>query len=374
MSELTDKVKECSDATHPIKIPPQRIRIPTADRKKIHCEIEKLFNTGMFAYGHNVKLFEQQFAKFCGRKYAVAMNSCTTALEVAFRSIYPNNRITVAVPTNTYMASANAVINAGHTVKLVDCDDDMNMSVDDLKKVIDQVQAVLLVHIGGNISERSLEIRELCESRGMPLYEDAAHAHGSTHPYDTNLKAGNIGHISCFSFYPTKMMTVGGEGGMMLTDERRIAELARFYRHHGRMNPKKDKFNYTHIQAGSNFCMDEIRAIIGLTQLKRLPEFIANRHEIAKIYIKKFPSLTTVRFAGNCYKFIIMDKIKVLSPDVSLSGPVYRVPLHLQPYLFEGPGKYPKAEDLCFRHNCLPIYNDMTVEEAKFVVDNIQVE
>ena len=344
-----------------------------ADRKKIHREIENLFNTGMFAYGHNVKLFEQKFAKFCGRKYGIAMGSCTQAIEVAFRAIFGDRRIKVALPANTYMASANAIINAGHTVQLVDVDDDMMMSLDGLKNVIDGVGAVMLVHIGGNIAARSMEIRQLCDARGIPLIEDAAHAHGSTHPIRSNIKAGMVGHVSAFSFYPTKIMTVGGEGGMLLCDEDFIKKFARAYRHHGRLNPKKgeDPQIYAHVQSGSNYCMDEIRAIIGMAQLKRLPEFIKNRCHIAYIYHSKFQS--TDNSGSNYYKFITMDKIKVKSPDITLSGPVYRVPLHLHPYMFEGPGKYPKAEEVCFKHNCLPVYNDMTAEEARFVMDNIEV-
>jgi dTDP-4-amino-4,6-dideoxygalactose transaminase len=351
-----------------MKIPSQRINIPEESRKTIHKKLDKLFQSGQFAYGKYVAEFEKQFAKFIGKKFAVAMNSCTTSLEVAIRAIYKQGRAIVVVPANSYMASANAVINAGHTVKFCDVGENLMLDVGELEKIIDGVSGVMLVHIGGNVHPQTVMIREMCEKRGIPLIEDAAHSHGSTLKHK---KAGSFGHVSCFSFYPTKIMSVCGEGGMLLTDDGDIAEFARRYRHHGRMEDPENPQNYTHIQDGSNYCMDEIRAVIGLSQLSNLPGFIAHRRQIANIYDEKFHSI--MQPTANFYKYITYDRLQVKNKDISLSGPVYRVPLHLQPRTFEGVGKYPNAEKYCQAHSCIPIFSDMTIEESQFVMDNIEV-
>ena len=165
---------------------------------------------------------------------------------------------------------------------------------------------MIVVHIGGIITPRITEIAEICQRAGIPLIEDAAHAHGAT----LNGKAaGSFGLAASFSFYPTKVMT-SGEGGMITTDDESLYREALIYRDQG-----KEGFTTNfHVRLGYNWRMSEPHAVIGLAQLKRLPEFIERRREIAAVYdaglpklgehVHALPNARGVR--SNYYKYIAM--------------------------------------------------------------------
>jgi len=354
-----------------VLLPPQRIRIPSDDKRTIMEKMSQVFDSGMMAYGPHVEDFERAFAKTAGTRYAVATGSCTQALEMAVRALCDPSKTTVLVPANTYMATPQAAIHAGKRVEFVDADRTLQMDADRMEAKMDdnRVGAVIVVHMGG-IKNRSLSrIRSLCADAGVPLIEDAAHAHGCV--YDGK-SAGSIGAAGCFSFYPTKLMTVGGEGGMLTTDRKDVYEFARAFRHHGRQNKIVNHIQtpaYEHILHGHNYCMDEMRAIVGLTQLKRLPSFIRTRRRAAKIFSEKFNILPS----GNYYKAVTLDNLQVTNKDVSLSGKIYPKPCHLYPEFASVRERFPVAEAVCRDHSCLPVYNDMSEAEANYVVDSIEV-
>jgi dTDP-4-amino-4,6-dideoxygalactose transaminase len=222
----------------------------------------------------------------------------------------------------------------------------------------------------------------MCDAAGVPLVEDAAHAHGCLLD---GKAAGSFGKAAAFSFYPTKVMT-SGEGGMIVTDDEAIYKEALIYRDQG-----KEGFTTNfHVRPGYNWRMSEPHAIIGLAQLRRLNEFIERRAEIAAVYdaglARLGPRVAPVRPpAGsrcNYYKYIALltgiDRAtlkKVLREefDVGLSGEVYETPCHLQP-VFAGVGRgvFPKAEDLCARHICLPVSAKMSADNARYVLEALE--
>jgi len=335
-------------------IPPQRITV----NPNVLQDLERLLSSGQLSFDKNVKRFEDEWARYCGRKYCVTTNSCTSALEIAIRAMDIPKDKRIVVPTNTYGATVQACWNAGYTVELVDIEPDMNM---DITKIDwgDDIGLILPVFIGGNVPLRTQELCERAYDNDIPMLADSAHAHGVK-------DATNYSDITCFSFYATKLMTTFGEGGCLVTDDEDIAEFARQYRHHGRTG---EGMFWTHRGPGANMCMTEAQAVVGLSQLTELDRFLANRRKIASIYNQEFEPVFE---NGNYYKYLVKGTPSIRKKGITLASPVYPTPIHKHPF-WRGNKRYPVADHECPNHFCLPIYNDMTPEEANYVMDNVEV-
>jgi dTDP-4-amino-4,6-dideoxygalactose transaminase len=247
-----------------------------------------------------------------------------------------------------------------------------------LKALTPGVVGIIVVHIGGIVSARMPEILKFAEEKGHWVVEDAAHAQGSSLG---GVKAGAFGIAGSFSFYPTKVMT-SGEGGMIVTNDERVAAGALVYRGRG----KKSFCENAHVRLGYNWRMSEPHAIIGLRHLGRINAMIADRQAAAAIYdegLKGFKNLSplSVPQGGVCnyYKYIAVlrenrdrKELKSLLREtygVALSGEVYEDPLHKQPvFLKYASGALPVAEDLCARHICLPVFSGMTADDARLTL------
>jgi perosamine synthetase len=366
-----------------MKVPAAAVYFPEEDRAWILARIGECLESGRLTLGPNVAALEEAFAQLCQVRYAVAVSSGTSALEIILRAIGVEGR-EVMVPTNTFYATAGAVLHAGGLIRFVDCEpESFALDVESLRAALGpRTAAVIVVHIGGIITPRIDEIRATCDAAGVPLVEDAAHAHGCL----LNGKApGRFGRAAAFSFYPTKVMT-SAEGGMIVTDDETIHREAIIYRDQG-----KEGFTTNfHVRLGYNWRMSEPHAVIGLAQLRRLDEFTARRAGIAAIYDAGLASLAPrVIPVGpppgslcSYYKYIVLlsgvDRAGLKSVlrkdfDVALSGEVYEIPCHLQP-VFAGVthGPLPKAEDLCARHVCLPLSARMTPDDARYVLESLE--
>ena len=199
---------------------------------------------------------------------------------------------------------------------------------------------------------------------------------------DGGKRAGRFGKAAAYSFFATKVMT-SGEGGMLATDDDKLAERARGLRDYG----KPDPWVSFHAEIGSNWRMAEFCAAVGVVQLRRLDDFVSWRQRIGNLYdqlLPSIPELTIIRPAGRTsgYKKIALlppgvprDAIKsaLKEKGVGLPGGVYETPLHRQP-VFEkmAHGSFPVADDVCARHICLPLYYGMTDEEARYVVETLR--
>ena len=365
------------------KVPAAKIQFLPEDRAWIAERIQEVLATGQLTLGKYGQQFEQEFARFCGTTHAVAVNSGTSSLEIILRALDLAGK-DVIVPTNTFFATAAAVVHAGARPVLVDMDpESFGIRPDDVERALTpKTAAVIVVHIGGIISRRIGDLQELASRKGLWLVEDAAHAHGSSH---NGVKAGAFGVAGSFSFYPTKVMT-SGEGGMIVTNDDRIAEEARIYRDQGKASFTQN----AHIRMGYNWRMSEPHAIIGLKHLERLPQMIADRQRIAGLYdmaLKGFRNLDPVSVpAGglcNYYKYLAVPRelkdrkgLKTLLRErygVSLTGEVYEEPLHKQP-VFQpyATGRLPVSEDYCARHICLPIFSGMEDADAHHVISALK--
>jgi perosamine synthetase len=360
-----------------MEIPPLKVVFDSQEIELIQSRIWEVLSTGMLAQGKYVAEFERKWSEYIGVKHAVAVNSGSSAIEIPMRILGVQSR-EVLVPDNTFAATAFAVLLSGGQVRFVDTDAaTFSVTLEDLKAArTKRTAGVILVHIGGIVTPEIGEIREWCLESGLWLFEDCAHAHGSQ--CDGKF-AGSFGEAGAYSFFATKVMTTG-EGGMVITNDDRIAEQARLIRNHGKPEPWVSR----HTEIGSNYRMSEINAILGLSQLERLDELIAWRSKIADLYtdwLKEVPEIAPVLPASRSswYKYIArlprgLDrqilKSRMKQRGVSLSGEVYEIPLHRQP-IFEAvsDGQFPRAEEICSTHICLPLYYGMTPDEARFVVD-----
>lgn len=367
-----------------MKIPAAKVVISQEDRKDILLKIEESLTTGQLTLGKNGREFEERFADYHKVKYAISVNSGTSAIEISLRILDVRDK-EVIVPTNTFFATVLAVIHANAKVKFVDIEPQtFSIDPEDLKKKISKnTKAVIIVHIAGIITPKIKEIQEFCREKDLFLFEDAAHAHGCS--FD-NQMAGTFGIAGSFSFYPTKVITCA-EGGMIVTNSDKINEEARLYRDQG----KASFTSNIHNKLGYNWRMSELHAAVGLKQLYRLDQFIEQRNKIANIYdreLKNEERLSTLKISQrnrcNYYKYLVLlkkgiDKStlkKVLQQEykISLSGEVYELPCHLQPYFKNRykKGDFPKSEDICTRHICLPIYAEMSEEEALYVTSSLK--
>src|SRR5947199_5245423 len=214
-----------------MRVPPASISFSNEDISNITEEISECLRTGALTLGQNGRQFEEEFAALCRVPYAVAVNSGTSALEIILRAIGVQNR-EVIVPTNTFFATAAAVIHAGGRVRFADCEPgSFALDVGSLRECLNaNTAAVILVHIGGIISPRLADISQICHQVGVPLIEDAPHAQGSTLGAQT---AGSFGIAAAFSFYPTKVIT-SAEGGMITTSDEALYREALIYRDQGK--------------------------------------------------------------------------------------------------------------------------------------------
>jgi len=368
-----------------MQIPAAKIYFPEEDRKELLQKIDDILKSGQLTLGQYTREFEQKFAELTSTKYAVAVNSGTSALEVILRALDIEGS-SVIVPTNTFFATPVAVIHAGGKVVFADATDNLCLDSANVKKKIQQdTKAIIIVHIGGIVPPQVSEIQQICREHDLYLIEDAAHAHGST--LDSK-KAGSFGIAAAFSFYPTKVMT-SGEGGMITTNDEKIYQRALVFRDQG----KAGFLGNIHTEMGYNWRMSEIHAAIGVSQLDRLNEFIADRKMTAQVYDGEFKDTAGLSLlqlpAGvesNYYKYVAFLQEGIDRPSlkktlrekygVNLSGEVYELPCHLQPvfkdrYGFKG-GEFPVAEDLCKRQICLPVFAGMSQEQAKHVANSLK--
>ena len=364
------------------RVPAARIVFSPTERAAILAMIDESLSSGSLTLGSRTAEFEEAFARRHQVAHAIAVNSGTAALEIIFRVLGVQGR-EVVVPTNTFFATAAAVVHAGGVPRFADVSPTtLALSPDTLEAALTPgTAAVVLVHIGGLVSPDVDAIRSLCDQRGVALIEDAAHAHGAS--FDGRA-AGTFGRAAAFSFYPTKVMT-SGEGGMITTGDDYMRDEAVIYRDQG----KAGFLGGEHVRMGYAWRMSEIHAAVGLVHLARLDEAIATRRRIAARYNDALSGSQGCRplpvppaCGSNYYKYVALlepgidrSEMKRTLADrwgVSLSGEVYSMPLHRQPVFadFAG-GSFPVADDVCARHVCLPVHSDMTEDEADYVVEGL---
>jgi len=362
-------------------VPPVRISLDGNNRRLALDEIDNALFTGQLTLGPVGEAFEQMVSPWVGGRETVAVNSGTSAIEVALRIIGVKDK-TVAIPANTFFATASAAMAAGADVEFIDTEaDGLGMDPKALKALLKtnkSIGAVIVVHIGGIISPHLPEIAQMCEKHGVDLIEDAAHALGSEM---NGRPAGSFGRLASFSFYPTKVATCG-EGGIICTKSKEDAYTAKLLRDHGKLNFTSN----VHGHIGSNWRLSEVHAAVGKASMAQLPDAITDRRNAARFYDAQTkdlsfacPILEPQGVQSNYYKYMLMlrpdiDRVRLKAHlkeqfGVIISGEIYDPLCCAQPALHGrfDLNDFPVAVDFSSRHICLPIFPGITQQQLDHV-------
>jgi perosamine synthetase len=327
--------------------------------------------------GEDVCKFEEEFARYIGTRYAVSTSSGTNALQIAFLSLGVSGEVVTSA--FSFVASANSVLHAGATPVFADiAADTFNVDPEELKRRIGKrTKALLPVHLYGYPCGMD-EIGDMAEDHGLKVVEDACQAHGAEY---AGWKAGAIGDVGCFSFYPSKNMTVCGDGGMITTNDEAVAKLAAKLRDCGR------KSQYEHDVVGYTSRLNTVNAAIGRVQLRRLDEWNRKRLEVAGWYDESLVGVEGVVCpprGGSEVKpvyhlYVIRAKkrdelrehlkAKGVGTGVHYPLPIPLQPVYQQMYHFKT-GDYPVSEQASRECLSLPMGPFLSEEDVEYVCEH----
>lgn len=291
-----------------------------------------LSNNVNYWTGQECRMFEKEFARFSDSKYAVAVMNGTVAIDLALKALEIGNNHEVIVTSRSFIASVSAIVNAGATPIFCDvCENSQNIKTSNVEKLIGpKTKAILCVHLAGYPCEMR-NIKKLANKHKLYVIEDCAQAHGAKYE---GKSVGSLGHIGCWSFCQDKIMTTGGEGGMVTTNSKKLWSKMWSYKDHGKSynsvykKVHKKGFRWVHDDFGTNWRMMEIQAALGRIQLKKMKNWTrkrnSNQNRIWKV-CKKIPALRVPEFndkswsgyhignvhaAYKCYVFVRPEELK----------------------------------------------------------------
>jgi dTDP-4-amino-4,6-dideoxygalactose transaminase len=345
--------------------------------------------SGWWSMGPRVAEFEEAFAELCGSRHALAVANGTAALHLALLAVGCGPDDEVLVPSLNFVAAANTIAHTGATPVFVDIagDDDLNMDPADVEAAIGpRTKAIVVLHYGGYASDVEA-IGRLADEHGLVVVEDAAHAPGAA---ANGRSCGTFGAIGCFSFFSNKNLPVG-EGGMMVTDDDDLRERLRLLRSHGMTTLTWDRHrghahSYDVVTQGFNYRLDEIRAALGLVQLRRLPEENAGRREISARYRQAlhgtagltmpFPHPEAQRASSHHLAVVLLPKgvdrlvVRTRLEERRIQTSVHYPPIHtFSAYEELGAQRpLPRTEAVAGRVLTLPLYAALTDDQVDTVV------
>lgn len=364
--------------------------IPLSSPDITHKEVEiisQVLSTPYLSIGPRIKEFEKKVADYVGVKYAVAVNSGTSGLHLCIRSLDIKDGDEVITTPFSFIASANCILFERAKPVFVDIDED-NLCIDVNKieeKITNKTKAILPVHVFGHPCEMD-KIMGIAQKYNLTVIEDACEALGSEY---NNKKAGSFGNVAVFAFYPNKQITTG-EGGIIVTDDEKIAKLCQSMRNQGR--DEGDSW-LSHPRLGYNYRMTEVSAALGATQMGRIKEILEKRKGVAKIYNRKLADIEGIKipFIGkgvemSWFVYVVIldkrfsrkdrDKIIQKLNEKSISARDYFPPIHLEPFYVEKfgykKGDFPITEKVSESTIALPFYNNLTESEINYIGDSLK--
>lgn len=292
-------------------------------------EVQKVLEEGRVNYwtGPRGRDFQENFARYCGAEHGIAVANGTAALHVALAAAEIGPGDEVIVPCRTFIATACSVLNQMAVPVFADVDlQTQNIDVDSIRERISpRTKAVIAVHLAGHPADMD-PIKQLAGEHNLVVIEDAAQAHGAEY---RGKRTGNLGHIAAFSFCNDKIFTTGGEGGMVVTDDDGMAEIARSFKDHGYHEIERRSllelealYTYIHHRMGFNYRMTEMQAAIGLRALDRLDWNVARRRENAHFLTENLAQFDALipppepsHVKHSFYKYYVRVKPERLSVD-----------------------------------------------------------
>jgi dTDP-4-amino-4,6-dideoxygalactose transaminase len=269
-----------------------KLSYPNFNRNTLK-RVQEVLKSGRVNYwtGNECKKFEKEFSNYVGNKYAIALSNGSVALEIALKALQLKKCDEIIVSPRSFIISASCVLNLGLKPIFADVDDNGNLNIEEIKKVYNKnVKALIIVHLNGLSCDLD-PILNFVKKNKIFLIEDCSQAHGAIYK---GKKVGSFGHISTWSFCQDKIISTGGEGGMISTNNKKLWLKLWSLKEHGKNYNKvfhkkhKTGFRWLHDEIGSNYRMIELQAAIGREQLKSLDKQIKKRNFIANFYLKKF--------------------------------------------------------------------------------------
>jgi len=332
-----------------------------------------------YILGESVDKFEEEFARYVGTDFAISVSSGTNALHLALLAAGITIGGEVITVASSYIATANSIIHANGTPIFCDINDEYLINFNQIaNKITKRTKGIMPVHLYGHPADMD-EINKIAEDNNLFVIEDCAQSHGA---FYKGKMTGTFSDIGCFSFYSTKNMTVCGDGGMITTNNEKIAEKVKLLRNHGQY-PKD-----VHTIIGYTARLNTVNAAIGRVQLKNLPEWVENRRAIAKKYYKylddveeiklppqdsdiKKPSYHLFEIKTNkrdeLLKFLKGNNIICL---IHYPTPIPYQPIYKQLFGYKE-GSFPKSEELSAQAMDLPLFPGLKDDQIKYISEKI---
>jgi len=364
--------------------------------------VAEALRSAYLTQGPLVEEFEKKVAEYCGARYAVAVNSGTSALHIACLAAGIKTGDEVITSAITFAASANCVLYCGGKPVFADIDPGTALiePADIRKKITKKTKAVIPVHFAGHPADME-EINKIAREKNLIVIEDAAHAIGARYKLmESNdwVKVGSCAHsdMTIFSFHAVKQLTTG-EGGMVLTNNEALYKKLILFRSHGitrdpslltfNQSPLTGPWYYEMQELGYNYRLTEIQCALGLSQLKKLYEFISRRKEIANIYDEAFAKMEDIDYirekqgfdsSRHLYVILVNNREEVfnfLRKKANILVNVHYIPVYHHPYyqkLGYGRGLCPRAEEFYLRAISIPMFPKLTNDEVHYVIEKVR--
>jgi dTDP-4-amino-4,6-dideoxygalactose transaminase len=347
-------------------------------RNEINSAIQSVLDRGDFILGQDVSRLEEEFASYCGAKYAIGVDSGLSALELSLRAYGIGAGHEVILPAHTFTATAAAITFTGATPVFVDVNP--GTWVIDAEKIegaiTPRTKAIIPVHLYGLPADMHM-ILGVAEKYNLVVVEDACQAHGAMYK---GYRTGSLGHAAGFSFYPTKNLGGCGDGGMVTTNDAKIAETVRALRNCGQ------RVKNVHELSPFNHRLDSLQAAILRVKLNYLDDWNASRRRLATAYNELLSNThVTVQVEAPGYQHVyhlyvirlqdrdgLQEHLKERGIGTAIH---YPTPVHLQPFYSNGKdrrGQFPITEKICNEILSLPLYPEMTDEQLGYVVKHIR--
>lgn len=352
-------------------------------KKEIDKTIKDVLESSSFIGGNEVQRFEEEIAEYCGSKYAIGVNSGTDALYLSLKALGIGNGDEVITTPFTFVATAEVIANCGAKPVFVDIEPKtFNIDVSKIEnKITKKTKAIIPVHLFGQMADMNI-IKKIAKKHKLFIIEDSAQAIGSEY-YEK--KAGSIGNCGCFSFFPSKNLGAYGDGGMIVTNSKKINDKIKLLKNHG-SSPKE---KYKNIILGTNSRLDSIQSAILRIKLKYLNKWSEQRRKKADYYSEKLNNIENIVIPITkknrthiFHQYTIRvkngkrDKFKDFSDKEGIPTMVYYpLPLHIQPafkYLGYKEGYFPETEKAAKEVLSLPVYAEIKKEEQDIVIGKIK--
>jgi len=348
--------------------------------QEIKDRVLEVIDSGQYILGEQCREFEKEFAKFIGVKYAILTSSGTSAIFLCLKAMGIGFGDEILVPSLTAFPTIEPIFHIGGKPIFVDIDDTFTMKPKHLEAILSinarKVKGIIPVHLYGHPVDMD-SIFDMANRYGLFVLEDCCQAHGAKYK---GKKVGSMGIAGCFSFYPSKNLTVLGDGGIITTSDELLANACRMLRDHGR------KEKYEHQIIGYNMRFNEIQGAVGRLQLRRLDSFNKSRRAIARWYdegLKGTPVITPkiMDWAESVYHLYVIktqerDRLSEFLKEMGIqTGIHYPIPCHQQSGItnvFGGQARLEKTEEVVGKILSLPMYPELEKDKVDYICESIK--